>query len=64
MLEKGTCLIFASLFICRLSFVIVNEGNDPDVDDFKPPMKRPKVPKGIKIFQEQMLGRVLRMAQT
>ena len=24
MLEKGSCLIFASIFICLLSFVIVN----------------------------------------
>ena len=56
-LEKWKLFNICEL-ICLLSFVIVNLGNEPDVDDSKPPTKRLKVTKGIKVFPEQVPGRV------
>ena len=32
---------------------MANKENDPDIDDFKPPAKRPKLTKRMKVFPDQ-----------
>ena len=47
------CVSELEATICLRLFAMANKENDPDVDDFKPPMKRPKLTNWMKVFLDQ-----------
>ena len=50
-ITRATCVSEVEAIICLRSTAMPN--NDSDLDDFKPPMKRPKLTKRMKVFPDQ-----------